>query len=73
MAQRSGVQKRCLMVGIGCLSVVVLVVTVAGIAFVWAVASARRLGDPRPERVSETVTRSSRVPRVHQPPSPTKS
>ncbi len=57
-------QKGCLIVGIGCLSVVVLVVTVAGIAFVWAAASARRLGDPRPERVSETVIRSSRVPRV---------
>lgn len=59
MAERSGWQKGCLFVGVGCLSVVVLLITVAGLAFVWAAASARKLGDPTPERISETIVRSA--------------
>ena len=59
MAERSGWQKGCLFVGVGCLSVVILLITAAGLAFVWAAASARRLGDPTPERISETIVRST--------------
>ena len=68
MAERSGWQKGCLFVGVGCLSVVVLLITAAGLAFVWAAASARRLGDPTPERISETIVRSAQPAESEPPP-----
>lgn len=60
MAKITGWQKGCLVAGLGCVSVIVLVVTVTGIALVWAASSARRLGDPTPDPVSRTIARSDR-------------
>ena len=60
MGKMTGWQKGCVVTGLGCVGVIVLTVTVAGIALVWAASSARRLGDPTPEPVSRTIARSDR-------------
>ena len=56
MRKLSGWQKAGVVVGIGCSSIVALVLVGAAVAFVWARTTLARYGDPATSRVDRTVT-----------------
>jgi hypothetical protein len=52
----SGWQKAGIFAGVGCLSIVALVVIAISVAVVWARSTIANLGDPTPKRVERTIT-----------------
>jgi hypothetical protein len=58
MARRAGCQRSLFIVGVGCFSLVILVVGVLGVAVIWAGASYRRMGAPEAEPADRKVVLS---------------